>query len=855
MASLTSAMRLELTVPSWITSYDAKNNSFTSFVVEVKDAKGSSIMLNKRYTAFEQLHTQLKGRTNQLPQLPKKKFMNKDPSFLEERRAGLEAYLKAVMALVQGQSIPFPEFADFLELSRLAEKIEKRPKRKVVPRPSSVVPLAAGGVRVSVVVFSTSPEPPAPQPVPPVTASPEVSSSTATTDTPSSAPSTTTTTTDATAAPTPEDDTSSSTSARPQPPKTIVFNLTEHEKVFLKELLLEVIIEEELKLFMAEPTIETIEEKTVLLRYARELLLDFPWFKNDRELVGLLDELLLMIPHTIEVGSRATRADWLEYLKGTLLSFFSLLLSTAEEDEFLRKLSLQRRDEVVSGVATGTTPTTSSGTDQPKKGAAVPKTFKENCSKCHSVQLNDLLRSVLYSIQEQSSTDSTEVKAGPQISAVLFDVFRNAPKLELAPPVYRSIFNCFRQMLASWMQETSDEMNVRKAKTLLKMVPVTTLQVVLKMGHPVKLLKKLLRIFFARPFGARSLVMRQIAVITDFKKTDKEQKDLKKQFDGWGARIEPIANKYHGQLKTDISLEMLQTIRGLEGHKVLYYNKAVLTLLKEELSKDQSLKTNKNTGMTVDRLLRMFWLEVRNRDKIELMDIVGDEKLYNITKRIIFAAEPALSFLGVVDLSDYVVRLYNIFKSLNIIAEKNVMEEKKKLQQQQPPASSSSSTSSSSSLAPNLDDDDEKDENETLSKKIDQNKLNTSGYDHILDEFATVLYEFVRDIVLADSKAKGQLELVFDWFLKKIVEIKKKKSIRIQEDILEPVMPILSDEQIVRLLTHLKQLGVTSHLFQHPAIEVEEMEIDHKEESLQEALRIVATQFLSYVSESLNDDD
>jgi len=50
----------------------------------------------------------------------------------------------------------------------------------------------------------------------------------------------------------------------------------------------------------------------------------------------------------------------------------------------------------------------------------------------------------------------------------------------------------------------------------------------------------------------------------------------------------------------------------------------------------------KQTGMTVDSLLRMFWLEVRNRDKMELINSIGDKKLYKIIKRVILSIEPAL---------------------------------------------------------------------------------------------------------------------------------------------------------------------------------------------------------------------
>jgi len=58
-------------------------------------------------------------------------------------------------------------------------------------------------------------------------------------------------------------------------------------------------------------------------------------------------------------------------------------------------------------------------------------------------------------------------------------------------------------MLGSWMREASDEMNVKKAKALLKMVPITSIKVALSLGDPIKLLRQFLSIFFARPFGAR----------------------------------------------------------------------------------------------------------------------------------------------------------------------------------------------------------------------------------------------------------------------------------------------------------------------------------------------------------------
>jgi len=298
-------------------------------------------------------------------------------------------------------------------------------------------------------------------------------------------------------------------------------------------------------------------------------------------------------------------------------------------------------------------------------------------------------------------------------------------------------------------------------------------------------------------------MMRQVAIITEEKETETERKQLKKQLNAYGVRMEQIANKYYHEIKSEVTFDMINSVEG-EDHMAFIGNKAIITLLKggrhlisewlitskrltltnlysfihlhslisttEEFEEFQVLFKNNESnqpsagsdqemGVMIERLLRMFWLEMRNRDNVELLEIVGDEKLYNITLRLITAVERHLSFLGSVNLSTFVIKILDIFKALvDQVVPKTPKRKKKPIQ----------GGSSSGSL----------DEEQA-------NANTTAAYDRFLDDFTNVIYGFGREVLIADAK-EGNLKMVAEWFLKKVKTVRRNKAINVREDVLKP---------------------------------------------------------------------
>ncbi|XP_021346012.1 sorting nexin-24-like [Mizuhopecten yessoensis] len=85
---------IRVTVPSFRKGGD-NNDSYTVFNVEVC-ASGRLTNVEKRYSEFEDLHKQLK-KIIRTPEFPPKKVMKWNPKVLEQRRIGLQVYLKGVV--------------------------------------------------------------------------------------------------------------------------------------------------------------------------------------------------------------------------------------------------------------------------------------------------------------------------------------------------------------------------------------------------------------------------------------------------------------------------------------------------------------------------------------------------------------------------------------------------------------------------------------------------------------------------------------------------------------------------------------------------------------------------------------
>src|SRR5690606_19368421 len=90
--------------------------------------------------------------------------------------------------------------------------------------------------------------------------------------------------------------------------------LTCEERVFLKDLVLESIVRKEIQSYLYSSSIDTIRD-TVFLGWVREqLVLDHPWYRDDRELASVMDELMVSLPRLVLLGSRSTKRDWTDRL-------------------------------------------------------------------------------------------------------------------------------------------------------------------------------------------------------------------------------------------------------------------------------------------------------------------------------------------------------------------------------------------------------------------------------------------------------------------------------------------------------------------------------------------------------------
>lgn len=102
------------------------------FIIEVNDKlTGESWRFRKRYSNLRDAHKQLKSLDNRVPEFPPKKiFGSKNPRFLQQRKADLEAYFNEIVKLSSLMQNSFTK--DFLK-PKNATLLKTSPSTPTVP--------------------------------------------------------------------------------------------------------------------------------------------------------------------------------------------------------------------------------------------------------------------------------------------------------------------------------------------------------------------------------------------------------------------------------------------------------------------------------------------------------------------------------------------------------------------------------------------------------------------------------------------------------------------------------------------------------------------------------------------------
>eukprot|EP01118_Nematostelium_gracile_P006319 TRINITY_DN202_c0_g2_i1.p1 TRINITY_DN202_c0_g2~~TRINITY_DN202_c0_g2_i1.p1 ORF type:complete len:697 (+),score=162.74 TRINITY_DN202_c0_g2_i1:1-2091(+) len=385
--------------------------------------------------------------------------------------------------------------------------------------------------------------------------------------------------------------------------------LSYNQEWYLKKLILKHTTERELAEFAVNPSRENIQ-KTQLLNFAyQKCLIDCPLFAGEGN-AEKLDQMLVQYPKFKSLQAKSTKAEPQQY--PLVMSIFDLCI----------KIPLE------------------SAMDVPLSPDSLRKETQESLQK----MMDDI------------------IKGGTE---QFFKKIQEANSIAELPENYKNVFYAVhKQLLPKVFEELRDPKKLQKCSTLYSITPVTALKTILGMTNPLKMMGSLLNLFLARPLGSRNLLQRLMEVVTDLAKTEKLVKSTKKEIDKQIAKkVEDWVNIHYDPVPRADDIQIPKVSKEF-----------VVRILVDGQSKPkiEIASITKLSNEMISKIFDHAQAQMRLKDKISFIDLMGEETLNNSIKDIFpLIYQPLVEIYSVADMPGLLTAFFKA--SENII---NIMNSK-----------------------------------------------------------------------------------------------------------------------------------------------------------------------------------
>eukprot|EP01119_Soliformovum_irregulare_P002018 TRINITY_DN1205_c0_g1_i1.p2 TRINITY_DN1205_c0_g1~~TRINITY_DN1205_c0_g1_i1.p2 ORF type:complete len:575 (+),score=212.98 TRINITY_DN1205_c0_g1_i1:2430-4154(+) len=411
--------------------------------------------------------------------------------------------------------------------------------------------------------------------------------------------------------------------------------LTLEQELYLKKLLIKETIEDELNLFSTDPTINTVQEKTLFLRYLYQRWVDeMPLIEKDRDVVkAKLDQLLTQYGRFRTLFLKGVKDD--RGRGGMFADIFDLAIVTPKEKRLKGDTSSKEATEFMANLS----------------------------NRRETLELFQIV------LREP-------IKKGN--ASPIYNTILGAKSMEAFDFVYRKLFGMI-YVAPKIHFILKDPSKINKAKNIYDATPRGSLKTALTIANPMTLFKNLITLFVSRPLGAKNIIQRLVEESVEIKKyrnnLEKKKQTLNspqiiEKVDAWVAQCyDPMATTFEQMEEENKSENAVNRLVS----KVLADPVTNPTIAKEVIDEVLSKKEATNALNTY------IHLAMRIKDKEAFVDMMGDDKFISPLQDVAqIVAPPVIEVVANAELQKLVPGIFHLIKGAIRVAEMNVESEKQR---------------------------------------------------------------------------------------------------------------------------------------------------------------------------------
>jgi len=414
--------------------------------------------------------------------------------------------------------------------------------------------------------------------------------------------------------------------------------LSLEQELYLKKLLIKEIIEEELGVFAAEPSINTVQQNTLFLRYLYQRWVEeMPLIEKDRDVVkAKLDQLLSQYSRFRTLFLKGVKDD--RGRGGLFADIFDLAIQTPLEKKLKEDLSSKEATEFMANLSN-----------------------RRETLELFQVILREPIKKGNASPIYNTITGAKSMEAFDFVYRKLFGMIYVAPKIHFI---------------------LKDSSKINKAKNIYDATPRGSLKAALTVANPMTLFKNLITLFVSRPLGAKNIIQRLVEESVEVKKyrnnLEKKKQTLNspqivEKVDAWIAQCyDPMSltfEEMEEENKSDNATNRLV-------HKVLADPVTNPSVSKEVVDEVLSKKE------VVNALNGYIQMAMKIKAKEAFVDMMGDDKFISPLQDVAqIVAPPVVEVIANAELQKLVPGVFHLIKGSIRVAESNVESEKQRAEE------------------------------------------------------------------------------------------------------------------------------------------------------------------------------
>eukprot|EP01112_Ceratiomyxa_fruticulosa_P020907 TRINITY_DN724_c0_g2_i1.p1 TRINITY_DN724_c0_g2~~TRINITY_DN724_c0_g2_i1.p1 ORF type:complete len:696 (-),score=147.31 TRINITY_DN724_c0_g2_i1:130-2217(-) len=492
------------------------------------------------------------------------------------------------------------------------------------------------------------------------------------------------------------------------------------QESYLKKILLKLTVQDEVDQYFKNPSMIV---SSMYLRFIYDYIIGMPLLNKEPRAIEKLRGFALTFPRYLSAGNLAAK-------RGKDSRRFRVFI--AKIFEVMTRTPLERMRDT-SGYVNENYSDILNQFDSEEEIEKELEKEKVRRAKLYQISLNmsKYAQAILADLEQEGSVGK------------LHKIAMKADKVTDLPLIYQNFVKYLAQAISVFMEkELTRDAGISKWKRFDKKMPTRTIKMILSTQNTSKLVQGLLQIFTARPFGAKSLLMKQASTMVELKRTltlAREKKRLAinelKRF-AWRFQVFKI---FEGVIdNAGFGDHIVET--GTEDTNVTtrVFNEKLLrqTLISNGLAKENA---DALTSQDLSILGEWIVLEVRLKEKQDFVDIIGSEEMVGIIRELLpVIYDPIISVFVKANAGSHFGKMFQLVRRMVEVGEKIKQE------------------------------------------KIEDQEVRTSMLHEVLDIFTQDLWDFLHALAKADDEKGEVLQSSLKWYVQMLQFVHRREALDVQ---------------------------------------------------------------------------